>query len=304
MNIQEKIQKLKQKKNAVILAHTYQPGEIQELADFVGDSYGLSKKVSEVDADVIVFCGVKFMAETAAILNPKKTVLMPDPNAGCPMADMITGEQLRDLKKLHPDATVVCYVNSTAEVKAESDVCVTSSNAVDIVAGLDADKILFVPDRNLGRYVAKRTGKNIISYDGCCPVHDQVTAETVTKAKQQFPNAKVIVHPECKEEVVDLADFALSTGQMCELVQNTDIKEFIVGTECGIIYKLQEIAPDLTFHHLTPDLLCKDMKMTTPENLLHCLENTEPAITVPEEIAKKAMHSILTMLERTEQIAG
>ncbi|MFW5996940.1 MAG: quinolinate synthase NadA, partial [Lentisphaeria bacterium] len=243
-DIRARIAALKAEKDAVILSHTYQPGEIQDIADFVGDSYGLSKKATELDARVIVFCGVRFMAETAAVLNPDRTVLLPDMDAGCPLADMIKVEELRQLKRQYPGAPVVCYVNSSAEVKAESTVCCTSSNAVCIVESLaDAEEIIFVPDQYLGKFVERKTGRKLILWDGYCPTHAMLRAGTVRKMQELHPGAEVMVHPECPPQVQDEADHVLSTGQMCDLVKTTDCRQFLVGTEEGIIHTLKKEAP-------------------------------------------------------------
>ncbi len=295
----EKINRLRRERRAIILAHTYQTGDIQDVADFVGDSYGLSKKAAEVkDADIIVFCGVRFMAETAAVLNPGRTVIMPDEDAGCPMADMITGDQLRKFKAEHPGAPVVCYVNSTAEVKAESTVCCTSSNAVKVVQSLgDVPEILFVPDKYLGSFVERKLGRKLVLWNGFCPTHAMIRTETVLRVKAEHPQAKVMVHPECVPEVQDLADFVLSTGQMCDLVKTTEIREFIIGTEDGIMHTLRRTAPHIAFHHLSPFLRCPNMKKTTLAKIAHALETLETKITVPAGIAEASRRSIQAMLD-------
>ncbi len=295
----KQINELRKEKNAVILAHTYQPAEIQDLADYVGDSYGLSKQATKINADMIVFCGVKFMAETAAILNPQRAVVMPDATAGCPMADMITADQLRELKKQHPDATTVCYVNSTAEVKAESNICCTSSNAVRIVESIKKDKpVIFVPDRYLGRFVERRTQrKNMIIWDGFCPTHARLDPETIRQAKKEHPDAEVMVHPECMPETQDEADHIISTGQMCDLVENTTCKKFLVGTEEGIIHTLRKKAPHIEFISLSPSLICVNMKKTTVAKVIDALHSGAPRITVPAEIANQARHAIQAMLD-------
>ncbi|GAJ13195.1 unnamed protein product, partial [marine sediment metagenome] len=236
----EKILSLKQRRKAVILVHNYQLGEVQDIADFVGDSLGLSQNAAKTDAEVIVFCGVHFMAETASILCPDKTVLFPDMDAGCPMADMVTAERLRQRKKELPGATVVCYINSSAEVKAESDICCTSANAVKVIESLDAKEILFVPDQYLGHYVSTKTDKKIILWPGFCPPHIRIQSQDITRLRREYPQAKVIVHPECSPEVIALADEVLSTGGMCRFVQQTEANEIIVGTEVGIIYRLRK----------------------------------------------------------------
>jgi quinolinate synthase len=297
-NIKQQICELRKQRNAVILSHTYQPAEIQDLADYVGDSYGLSKQATQVDADMIVFCGVQFMAETAAILNPERTVVMPDKTAGCPMADMITADQLRELKSQHPDAAVVCYVNSTAEVKAESTICCTSSNAVRIVNSLPADQpVIFVPDRYLGRFVERHTGRNnMIIWDGFCPTHARLDAETIRRARAEHPDAEVMVHPECMPETQDQADHVISTGQMCDLVETTTCKKFLVGTEEGILHTLRKKAPHIEFISLSPSLVCFNMKKTTVAKVIDALRTGEPRITVPPAIADKARNAIQAML--------
>jgi len=241
MTVLETIQRLRRERNAVILCHTYQRPEIQDIADFVGDSYGLSRQAAGIQAELIVFCGVRFMAETAAVLNPGRTVVMPDETAGCPMADMITAAQLRELKAQHPGAPVVCYVNTTAEVKAESTICCTSSNAAKIVTSLgDVPEIIFVPDKFLGRFVERKLNRKLILWDGFCPTHAMIRPEMVLKMKREHPAAQVMVHPECTPEIQDLADHVLSTGQMCDLVKTTACREFIVGTEDGILHTLRK----------------------------------------------------------------
>ena len=296
--IRSQINTLRREKNAVILAHTYQPAEIQDVADYVGDSYGLSIEATRLEkADLIVFCGVSFMAETAAILNPGRKVIMPDPDAGCPMADMISGEQLRQFKAKHPGAKVVCYVNSTAEVKAESDVCCTSSNAVKIVSSLGADcDIIFVPDQFLGKFVEQKLGRKLILWDGYCPVHEQLSGETTRKIKARHPGIPLMVHPETRPEVQQQAEFVLSTGEMLTLVKNSPEPRFLVGTEEGILHALRKAAPDKEFIHLSGCLLCPDMKKTNLEKLLHSLQTEETVITVPESIALRARHSIEAMI--------
>ena len=293
------INRLRKERKAVILAHTYQPAEIQELADYVGDSYGLSVKASPVeDADVIVFCGVSFMAETAAILNPQKTVLMPEPSAGCPMADTITADQLRDFKAKHPGAPVVCYVNSTAEVKAESDICCTSSNALKVVKSLgDVPEILFVPDQYLGHFVEQQLGRKLVCWNGGCPVHYQLTADIIRGMKAKYPGYKVMVHPETTPEAQAEADHILATGPMIELVRNSNDQKYLVGTEEGILHALKGVAPQKSYVHVSPLLVCKDMKKTTLEKVKRSLETMETVIKVPQDIAVKARKSIEAMLK-------
>lgn len=295
----EKIQTLKNERNAVILAHNYQMGDVQDVADFTGDSLGLSIRAASTDADVIVFCGVLFMAETAAILSPGKTVLLPDRNAGCPMADMITAGQLAKQKEKYPDAIVVCYVNSTAEVKAISDYCCTSSNAVELVKTLPQDRrILFVPDRHLGQFVIDRTGRDdIILWQGHCPSHIVIAPESIKNAKKKCPDAVVIAHPECSREAADCADELLSTGQMLTFVRDSSAKEFIVATETGIIHALQKENPDKEFIPATEKAICPNMKIITLEKLLWSLEDMQYIITVPEETAAKARKALTRMIE-------
>lgn len=293
----EKINRLRKERNAVILAHNYQRGEIQDLADFVGDSLGLSRQAAETEAEIIVFCGVHFMAETAAIISPDKTVLLPDVNAGCPMADMIDAEALRRKKAEHPEATVVCYVNSSAEIKAESDLCCTSTNAIQVVESLkDAKEILFVPDEHLGRFAASQTKAEIIFWPGFCPTHYRVTAEDIIAAREKHPDAKCIVHPECRLEVIMLADEALSTGGIVKYVEESDAEEFVIGTELGLAYRLQKTHPHKRFYLATQKLICPNMKLTNLEKVANALENMEHKITVPEDIRIKAKVAIDKML--------
>ena len=298
-NLVDDINRLRRERRAVILAHTYQSPEVQDIADFVGDSYGLSVKAAQIaDADIIVFCGVQFMAETAAILNPGRQVLMPDPEAGCPMADMITADQLRQFKAEHPGAPTVCYVNSTAEVKAESDVCCTSSNAVKIVRSLgDVPEILFVPDQYLGRFVEKQLGRSLVLWEGFCPTHYTLGPETIQKMKRLHPDAKVMVHPETRPETQDAADFILSTGQMVDLVKTTPYRKFLVGTEEGILHTLRKTAPHIEFIRASDFLRCPNMKKTTLAKIKTCLETGQTRITVPAETAAKAKIAIDKMLQ-------
>lgn len=294
----EKISQLKKERNAVILAHNYQPGEIQDLADFCGDSLGLSIEASKTDAEVIVFCGVKFMAETAAILSPEKTILLPEKTAGCPMADMITAEQLRELKGKFPGAIVVCYVNSTAEVKAESDYCCTSSNAVAVVNSLPADKkILFVPDRNLGSFVAGRTGRDIELWPGYCTTHVCITEDDIRKAKQEYPDAIVMSHPECTEPVRKISDELLSTGQMLKFVKKNSTKRYIVATEKGIIHALKKENPNAEYIPATERAICPNMKKITIDKVITSLEEMKERIVVEEEIRVRARKSLDRMVE-------
>lgn len=293
-----RVGELKEQKNAVILAHNYQLGEIQDCADYVGDSYGLSRIAAATAARVIVFCGVHFMAEGAAILAPEKTVLLPELLAGCPMADMVTVEALREKKKKHPEAMIVAYVNCSAAVKAESDICVTSANAVAVVNSLDAEEILFVPDRNLGSFVADRTDKRVVLWDGYCITHHRVSVNEVAVARALHPEAVVVVHPECRPEVVKAADCAFSTGGILKFARETDCKKIIVGTEMGLIYRLRKENPDKVFYLLSQGLVCPNMKYTTLEKVVRALETLSPVITVPEEVrlpARRALERMLTV---------
>jgi len=294
----EKIEKLKNQRNAIILAHNYQPGEIQDIADFTGDSLGLSVEAARTQADVIVFCGVRFMAETAAILSPQKTVLLPDKLAGCPLADMITAEQLKELKGRHPDALVVCYVNSSAEVKAESDYCCTSSNAVEVVNSLSSDKqIIFVPDQHLGRFVIQETSRDLILWPGYCTTHIAITERDIKKAKTDYPDAVVMVHPECSEPVKDLADEVLSTGQMLKFAARSDATKFVIGTEMGMIHALKKIRPDAEFLPASERGICPNMKRITLDKVLWSLEDMQFVVAVPDEIAEKARKSLDRMVQ-------
>ena len=294
----EKIQGLKKSRNAIFLVHNYQLGEIQDIADFIGDSLELSQKAAKTDADVIVFCGVQFMAETASILCPDKIVLLPDMHAGCPMADMITAERLREKKKEYPGATVVCYVNSSAEVKAESDVCCTSANAVRIVEKLtDAEEIIFVPDQYLGNYVATQTGRKMILWPGFCPTHVRIQAQDITRLKTENPRAKVVVHPECRPEVTDLADAVLSTGGMIRFARETDAEEIIIGTEIGILHRLRKENPGKRFVPASEQAICPRMKLITLETVLWSLENMSHQVKVPERIRLRAKAAVDKMLE-------
>jgi quinolinate synthase len=291
-----RVQKLKKQRNAVILAHNYQIEEIQDCADYIGDSYGLSRIAADTEASVIVFCGVHFMAEGAAILSPEKTVLLPELLAGCPMADMVTVEALREKKKLHPEAAVVAYVNSSAAVKAESDICVTSANAVEVVNSLDAEEILFVPDRNLGSFVAERTDKRVVLWDGYCITHHRVSVDDVKTVRSLLPEAAVVVHPECRPEVVKAADFAFSTSGILKFARETGYRQIIIGTEMGLLYRLRQENPDKEFYLLSQGLICPNMKYTTLEKVLRSLETLSPVITVPEKVRIPARRALDRML--------
>ena len=293
----DKINTLKKERNAVILAHNYQRSEVQDIADFVGDSLGLSQQAMEQDADVIVFCGVDFMAESAAILSPGKTVLIPEIDAGCPMAEMVTVTSLKNTKKEHPNAVVVCYVNTSAAVKAECDICCTSANAVEVVNSLDEDEILFVPDKNLANYVAKNTDKTIIPWEGYCPTHHQILAGDVLLLKEEHKNAEFIAHPECRNDVLEIADHVFSTTGMTKYVSESNCKEFIIGTENGLLHKLELENPDKKFYPSSEYAICPNMKMTTLATVLNSLENLEHVVTVPEDVRIKAKRALDRMLD-------
>jgi len=292
----EKILKLKKKRNAVILAHNYQLGEVQDIADFVGDSLDLSQNAAKTDASVIVFCGVHFMAETASILCPDKTVLLPDEHAGCPMANMITAPQLRARKKEHPKATVVCYINSSAAVKAESYICCTSANAVGVVESLDTNEIIFVPDQYLGHYISTKTRKKMILWPGFCPTHARIMPEYIVKLRHEYPEAKVVVHPECRPDVIALADEVLSTSGMIRFARREDVQEMIVGTEIGIIHRLKKENPGKRFIPVSEQAICPNMKLITLEKILWSLEEMSPEVKVPEKIRLKAKAAVDRML--------
>lgn len=295
--IKHKIRQLAQERNALLIAHNYERDEIQEIADITGDSLALSIEAEKTDKQVIVFCGVHFMAESAAILAPGKAVLLPRADAGCPMADMVTAEGLRALKQQHPDATVVTYVNSSAAVKAESDICCTSSNAVSVARSVESKKLLLVPDRNLGRYIAKHVPeKECIFWQGYCPTHDQLKVEEILQAKAEHPEALFMVHPECQPEILDLADQICSTSGMYEFAAKSAAKKFIVGTENGILWRLRKDNPGKEFIMPSQRMVCPDMKLTRLEDVLRCLETMEPRIIVPEEIRLKAKQALDRML--------
>ncbi len=292
-----KILSLKRERKAVILAHNYQLGEVQDIADFVGDSLELSQNAAETQAEVIVFCGVHFMAETASILCPHKVVLLPDLAAGCPMADMINAEKLREKKRELPEATVVCYVNSTAEVKAESDICCTSANVVRVVGSLDSEQILFVPDQFLGHYVSTKIKKKYFLWPGFCPAHVRMLPKHILQLKKEYPQAKVVAHPECRPGVIALADEVLGTGGMCHYARREDTSRMIVGTEIGIIYRLKKENPEKRFIPVSEQAVCPDMKLITLEKILWSLESMAPEVKVPEEIRLRAKAAVDRMLE-------
>jgi len=294
--IAKRIEQLKKERNAVIIAHNYQIDEVQDVADFLGDSLQLSQEAAKLEEEVIVFCGVHFMAETAAILSPAKTVLMPDINAGCPMADMITASELRDWKKQYPGRKVVCYVNTSAEVKAESDICCTSSNAVQVVEAAEGNEILFAPDKNLAAYVARFTKKKIIPWDGYCYVHNNIRLRHVREKKENFPEAEVWVHPECRPEVIDMADKVLSTGKMVKEAKITTKADILIGTESGIIYRMKKENPDKNFHPIKELTHCSNMKKINVRKVLASLEDIKYKVEVPLEISQRAKGAIEKMV--------
>ncbi len=294
--LQERVAELKKKLNATIVAHNYQRPEVQDIADFVGDSLELSRRCAEVKAETIVFCGVNFMAETAAILNPASTVLLAHATACCPMADMIDTDDLREWKQKYPKAAVVAYVNTTAAIKANSDICCTSANGIRVVESISNDEILFVPDKHLGHYISTKTNKRMILYPGYCITHIRLTAEQVKLARQRSPEAKVIVHPECREEVIKLADAALSTSQMIRYAKESQNKTFLIGTEEGILHRMRKENPGKEFYLLASSLICPNMKKTRLESVIETMELKHNRITVPEEIRLKAKQALDRML--------
>jgi len=288
----------KKKREAIILAHVYQPGEIQDIADFTGDSLFLSQQAAKTQAKVIVFCGVRFMAETAAILSPEKIVLLPEIKAGCPLADMASIEKVKSKIKELPDAVVVSYVNSSADIKSLSDYCCTSANAVRIAQAIPAERdILFIPDKNLANFTAKRSKRKIIPWQGFCPVHNALTKEDVIKVKKLHPQALLLVHPECRPEVCNLADYVGSTRGIIEFVSNNQAKEYIIGTEIGIFHPLKKNNPSKHFFPASENMICQDMKLITLEKVLYSLQSLEPRITVPEDIRKKSLKALNRMIE-------
>ena len=300
MTLVEKIEKLKTERNAVILAHNYQIPEVQDIADYVGDSLGLSIEAAKTKAEVIVFCGVHFMAETAKILSPEKTVLLPEEKAGCPMADMITAEDLRALKAEHPGAAVMCYVNTSAAVKAECDLCCTSANAVEMVRDVlkDEKEIIFAPDQYLAAYVATQTGREFVTWQGFCPTHARILPENILEQKGLHPEAPVLVHPECPPELIALADKVASTEGMCRFIKASPATEFIVATERGIIHRMQKENPGKVFYPASKFAICPNMKYTTLEKILWSLEDMVHEIKIPEETMNRARRSIERMIGR------
>jgi len=292
-----RIDEQRARRKAVILAHYYQRPEVQDIADFVGDSLDLSRKAAGTDADVIVFCGVHFMAETAKILSPRKTVLLPDRNAGCPMANMLTRRELLAFKAEHPGAAAVAYVNCSAEIKAEVDICCTSANAVNVVKSIPADKrILFMPDQSLGDYIRRTTGRAMVLWPGFCPTHHRFLNRDVVELRAAHPEAKVCVHPECTRDIVDLADFVGSTSQILKFCHDSPAREFIVGTETGILHPLQQRNPDKTFYPLSDLGWCSNMKLITLEKILWALEDDQFAIEVEESVRIRALQAVERMI--------
>ena len=296
--LQKEVLQLKRELNAIIVAHNYQRPEVQDIADFTGDSLELARKCVGTKAEVIVFCGVLFMAETAAILNPDTMVLLSHRDAGCPLADTIDVDNLREWKKRYPRAAVVAYINTTAAIKAESDICCTSANGAEVVNAIPDEEILFIPDRNLGHYISTKTEKKIILYPGFCATHDNLSVEEVRAARQRYPQAKVLVHPECRPEVIEMADVALSTSQMLRYAKASNAKDFLIGTEEGMLYPLRKENPDKEFHLISNSLVCPDMKKTTLKTVIETMKERKNIVTVPKEIrarAKKAIDRMLTV---------
>lgn len=297
MNIAEEITKLKKEKNAIILVHNYQRPEIQNIADSLGDSLGLARKAAKTDAQIIIFCGVRFMAETAKILSPEKMVIIPRKDAGCPMADMITVEDLRILKEKHTDAKVVSYVNTNADVKAESDVCCTSANAIEVVRNIKAERVIFTPDKNLAAYCQRFVDKEIIPWNGYCYVHEKIRKEEVRLAKEKFPDALLLVHPECNPSVIDLADEVLSTSGMLNFAEKSDKKRFLIGTEEGLIYRLKKENPGKEFYAAGTAKMCRNMKLTTLNDVYFSLKEERYAIELSEGIIESAQKALEAMLK-------
>jgi len=301
MELTDKIKKLKKEKNAVILAHNYQHPEIHDIADFVGDSLGLSMSAAKTDAEIIVFCGVHFMAETAKILSPQKTVLLPDKNAGCPMADMINADDLKSLQATHPKAVTLCYVNTSAAVKAQCDYCCTSANALKMAQNIlkENEEIIFIPDKYLAQYVSSQIGHKLITWEGYCPTHARILPEHIMQAKKLHPQAKVLAHPECKPQITELADVVASTEKMLTYVKKSADTEFIIGTEIGIIHRMKKENPEKSFYPASDTATCPNMKRITLEKVLWSLEDLTYEITVPQDVMDKARLSIKRMLQVT-----
>ncbi|NPV93336.1 MAG: quinolinate synthase NadA [Firmicutes bacterium] len=298
LELKEKILRLKAERNAVILAHSYQRREVQEAADLVGDSFQLARAAQDTDADIIVLAGVSFMAETAKLLNPDKVVLHPEPGATCPMAEMAEAKAVREYREKNPETLVVSYVNTLAEVKAESDICCTSANAQQVVESLEPGRpVIFLPDRNLGDYLNKKIGIDMRLWDGYCPIHQRLTAGEIEEARRLHPGAEVLVHPECEPEVIGLADRALGTTGMVKHVASSPGREFIIGTEEGLLHKLRREFPDRVFHLAAEHLVCPNMKSINLKKILDCLQDLEPRVEVPEEVFEKARRSLTRMME-------
>ncbi|MFH1487188.1 MAG: quinolinate synthase NadA [Chloroflexota bacterium] len=295
--LRSKIFRLKRELNAVIVAHNYQRPEVQDVADFVGDSLELARKAREYEADVIVLCGVRFMAESAVIVNPTRAVLLAEGSAGCPMADMIEVEDVVEWRTKYPRAAVVCYVNTSAAVKAESDICCTSANAVRVVESVPNDEVIFIPDQNLGHFVSTKTAKKVYPYPGFCVTHHRLTSEQVKAAREAHPEAKVVVHPECTPEVVKMADAVLSTSQMVRYVKESSAKTFLIGTEAGLLHRLNQDSPDKTFYVISNALLCPNMKRTTLRSVATTMELRQNVVMIPEDIRAKAQRALERMLE-------
>jgi quinolinate synthase len=296
--LSRQIRELKEKRKAVILAHYYQRPEVQDVADFVGDSLQLAQQAAATSADAIVFCGVYFMAESAKILSPEKIVLLPDEGAGCPLADMASPEAVRSRKESLPGCIVITYVNSSAAVKAESDFCCTSSNALKVVLAMPRERpVLFVPDRNLGRYIARHTGRNLELWDGYCHVHDRLKADEILAARAEHPGAPVLVHPECRPEVIDLADYVSSTGGMLKYAGAVAASAFIIGTEQGLLHSLQKVYPDKSFYPAASHMVCPNMKLTTLEKVRWALEDMAPQVEVQPDVRERARQALTRMLE-------
>jgi quinolinate synthase len=296
--LKNEILRLKKERNALIVAHNYQNDDVQDIADRVGDSFYLSKLCATSPAKLIVFCGVKFMAESAKILSPEKTVLLPELKAGCPMADSITAEDVRELKRMHPKAVVICYINTTADVKAECDICCTSSNAIKIVTSIPQKDIIFLPDKNLGSYIASKVPeKNFILYNGCCITHNRFGLKEVEAARKHYPNAPIAVHPECPTDVVEAADFVGSTSEILEYCKKSDKKQIVIGTEMGILHTLKTDNPEKEFILLTPRLVCSNMKLTTLTSVYNALKDNKNVIEVDEEVRLKARGCLQRMLD-------
>ncbi|HXY87744.1 MAG TPA: quinolinate synthase NadA [Candidatus Acidoferrales bacterium] len=292
-----RLKELKNDQNAIILAHNYQIGEIQEAADYVGDSFELSRIASQIDCDIVVFCGVDFMAESAYILSPEKTVLLPVKNATCPMSHMITAADVQALRREHPQATVVCYVNTPADVKAKSDICCTSANVINVINSVDSDQVIFVPDINLAYFVQSKTDKEIIAWNGFCPTHENITLGDILMKKHEIPDIEVVVHPECRPEVIEVADYVYGTGGMLRHAKISNAKRMLIGTEVGLLYRLQKENPDKEFYSPSEHAVCPNMKLTTLQKVVDALNNMEYKITVAEDVRVQAKKALDKMLE-------